>query len=77
MQEKIKSDSVLLGMNSTLRAAKKEELDMIVYASNLSEDMSNELSKLKVPTYKYDGDSEALAIACGKSFNVSVLGIKK
>lgn len=77
MKERIKNKAISVGMNATLRAAKKDELEFIVYASNLSEEMLKELSDLRIDLYKYDGDSEALSIACSKSFNISVLGVKK
>ncbi|MCL5101043.1 MAG: ribosomal L7Ae/L30e/S12e/Gadd45 family protein [Candidatus Parvarchaeota archaeon] len=77
LQEKIKNKAISIGLNSTVRDAKKGELDSVVYASNLSEDMLNTISKLGVPIYSYEGDSEALSIACSKSFNISILGLKK
>lgn len=77
IQEKIKNKAVTVGKNSTLRAAKNKELESIVYASNVGGDMLEELSKLGVTLYQYEGDSEALSIACSKSFNISVLGLKK
>ena len=77
MQEKLKSSKAFIGLNSTVRAAGTGELDFIVYASNVSEEMLVEISKLGVEKYEYDGDSEALSIACGKSFNVTVLGLQK
>ncbi len=77
LKEKIKSKAISIGINSTIRAAKKDELDFIVYSSNTSEDMLKAISDLKIKTFEYEGDSEALSIACGKSFNISVLGIKK
>ncbi len=77
MQEKIKSNKVFIGLNSTVRAAGTGKLDFVVYASNISEDMLDEISKLGTERFEYDGDSEALSIACGKSFNVTVLGMQK
>lgn len=77
LQEKIKNKAFTVGLNSTIRTAKKGELEFIVYASNVSEEMLNEISKFDVPAYNYESDSEALSIACSKSFNISVLGIKK
>jgi ribosomal protein L30E len=77
MQEKIKNKAVFTGTNSVVRAAKKGELEFIVYSSNFTGDKLGEISKLGVPIYEYDGDSESLSIACSKSFNVSVIGIKK
>ncbi len=77
LKERIKSKAISIGINSTIRAAKKDELDFIVYASNISEDMLRSISELKIKTVEYEGDSEVLSIACSKSFNISVLGIKK
>ena len=77
IKEKIKNNAVFVGKNSVIRAAKKKELEFIVYASNASSDMVKEISNLGVEVYKYEGDSEALSIACSKSFNISVIGAKK
>jgi ribosomal protein L30E len=77
VQEKIKSNKVFIGLNSTLRAYKNGEVSFVVYASNASEEILKELDGLETEKYKYDGDSDALSIACGKSFGVTVLGIKK
>lgn len=77
MQEKIKSDAVFVGLNSTLRAYKDGKLSFIVYASNASTDILDRLNGLDVEKHGYEGDSDALSIACGKSFSVTVLGIKK
>ncbi len=77
IQEKIKNKAVFIGLNSTLRGIENGEVELVVYASNVSESIKNELSESKVKLYAYDGDNEALSIACGKSFNISVLGLKK
>jgi ribosomal protein L30E len=75
--EKIKSKHVLIGYNSTVRASKNGELEFVVYASNINPGIRSKLENIDVPKYEYDGDSEALSIACGKSFNIAVLGVKK
>lgn len=77
MQEKIKSNKVFIGLNSTLRAYANNELSFVVYAENASEEMLTQINSLNVEKYKYEGDSDALSIACGKSFGVTILGIKK
>ncbi len=77
MQEKIKSKAVCIGLNSAIRAAKSGEVEFIIYAANVSGSIKNKLSESGVELFEYDGDNEALSIACGKSFNISVLGIKK
>ncbi len=77
MQEKIKNKAVYIGLNSTVRAAKNGELEFIVYAVNSEEKIKDKLSGCGVQLYEYNGDNEALSIACGKSFNISVLGVKK
>jgi ribosomal protein L30E len=77
LKEKIKNNAVSVGKNSTVRAAEKKELEFIVYASNASPNLIKDVSNLGVEIYKYEGDSEALSIACSKSFNISVIGAKK
>ncbi len=77
VQEKIKSNKVFIGLNSTLRAYKNGELAFVVYAKNASEDIINKLDSLDVEKHIYEGDSDALSIACGKSYGITVLGIKK
>jgi ribosomal protein L30E len=77
IQEKIKSNKVFIGLNSTLRAYKDGDVSFIVYASNASDEILEKLNSLDTEKYKYDGDSDALSIACGKSFGITVLGIKK
>ncbi|EEZ92742.1 MAG: ribosomal protein L7Ae/L30e/S12e/Gadd45 [Candidatus Parvarchaeum acidiphilum ARMAN-4] len=77
IQEKIKSNKVFIGLNSTLRAYKEGDISFIVYASNASDVILEKLNSLDTEKYKYDGDSDALSIACGKSFGITVLGIKK
>ncbi len=77
IQEKIKSNKVFIGLNSTLRAYKNGEVSFIVYASNASDKILEKLNEVEAEKYKYDGDSDALSIACGKSFGITVLGIKK
>ncbi len=77
IQEKIKSKEVFIGLNSTMRAFRDGKLSMVVYASNVSEDMLKVVNSMDIEKVDYPGDSEALSIACGKSFNITVLGIKK
>ena len=77
IQEKIKSNKVFIGLNSTLRAYKDGDVSFIVYASNASDEILEKFNSLDTEKYKYDGDSDALSIACGKSFGITVLGIKK
>jgi ribosomal protein L30E len=77
VQEKIKSNKVFIGLNSTLRAYKNGKVSFIVYASNASDKILKKLNGLETEKYKYDGDSDVLSIACGKSFSVTVLGIEK
>ncbi|MDP8012788.1 MAG: ribosomal L7Ae/L30e/S12e/Gadd45 family protein, partial [Nanoarchaeota archaeon] len=77
IQEKIKQNKVIIGKKETIKAAKEGTIEFIVYADNADEKTVKALDSLEVKKYKYEGDSEALSILCGKPFNVLVLGVEK
>lgn len=77
LTEKIKKNEVVIGLNETVKAAKAGKIDTVVYANNLTDEITRKLSALPVDKVEYEKDSEALSILCGKSFKVAVVGFKK
>lgn len=75
------SKKLIIGENSTKRALKSKEAEMVMVAKNAPKILTKELEKLceigKIKFEKMDKDNTELGLTCRKPFAVSVLSIKK
>jgi len=80
IQEKVKSNEVVLGYNRVMKMLKTGKPKMIVIANNLPKDKKDAIlhnAKLaKVEVKEFDNDNVNLGLVCGKPFSVSALAIK-
>ena len=76
-----KEGSLLIGSNTVFKSLKKGRIKSVIAAKNLPESRKAELdqhaSVSGISVESYEGDSSKLGEACGKPFNVLVVGIKK
>ena len=76
-----KSGKLVIGTREVLRGLKSSKISSIFYSSNCPKDFLDDLnnygSLAEVKIEKFEGNSANLGEACGKPFNVSVVGIKK
>lgn len=76
IKKALKENKVIIGYRQTVKYAKKNGLSKIIYAKNAPKELVDSLLSLGgVEIVRFEGDSESLAIACGKPFNIAVLGI--
>ena len=77
----IKSGKLLIGCNSVFKGIKKGGLESLIYASNLPEarksDLGSQAKVAGIETREFGGDSANLGEACGKPFNILIVGIRK
>ncbi len=66
-----------IGVRSTIRAKKQGRLIKAIVAKNAPAELLNKLKDAQIDIEQYPGDSESLAIACGKPFNIAVVGLLK
>ena len=75
------SKKLIIGENSTKRALKNGEAEMVIAAKNTPKILAKELEKLceigKIKFEKVDKNNTELGLTCRKLFAVSVLSIKK
>ncbi|MBL7206566.1 MAG: ribosomal L7Ae/L30e/S12e/Gadd45 family protein [Candidatus Aenigmarchaeota archaeon] len=76
-----KEKTLLIGTRTVKKNIKNGKVGSIIYASNCPENLEMELahySKIsKIEIEKSKSDSKKLGEACGKPFNVLVIGIGK
>ena len=81
IKKALKAGKLLIGSNSVFRELKKGGLEALICASNLPEasrkgiDSQAPVSGIEVR--EFGGDSSKLGEACGKPFNVLLIGIRK
>ncbi|MBN2042508.1 MAG: ribosomal L7Ae/L30e/S12e/Gadd45 family protein [Candidatus Aenigmarchaeota archaeon] len=77
----MKEQKIVLGSRQVESMAKKSELIMIIYASNIPENTKRDLKyynkNFGIDIKMFTGNSRQLGEFCGKPFNVITLGIKK
>ena len=75
----VDTGTVLLGKNESIRSVVSGKSKMVVYASNINDDLKVYVKKMGdlsgVPVYMYDGSSKELGSICGKPYPVSVLSV--
>lgn len=81
IKKAIKEDKLVIGLNKTLRELKKDEVKIVVVASNAPIHVKEEIKSLtKVNDVEYvemNKDNVELGAICRKSFGVMTLSIKK
>jgi len=81
INEAVKNDKLLIGSNMVFRNVKKGRLQSLIFASNLPEasrkELDNQASISGIERRDFEGDSAKLGEACGKPFNILLIGIKK
>ena len=81
IKEAMKERKILIGSKRVLKNIKLNTLKTVIYASNCSEEMVNELNfqskNLGFETKSFKGSSRELGEICGKPFNVLLLGLRK
>ncbi len=73
----IAQNKLTIGIRSTVRAKKQGKLLKAIFAKNAPIEIIEKLNKENIESAMYPGDSESLAITCGKPFNIAVVGILK
>jgi large subunit ribosomal protein L30e len=66
---------ITIGFRETIKTAKKGKVKLATVARNCPEKDVEELRKLKVPVYVYDGSNAEFGAASGKPFTISTMGI--
>ena len=79
ISQAVNTGRVILGSNQSVKAIKLGQAKLVVLASNCPDtvraDVKHYAKLANIPVYDYEGDSPALALACGKPFLVSVVAI--
>ena len=66
---------VYLGRQQTIKALKRDEVKLVITASNCQKSTVAELKKHNAPRYGFSGSNLDLGSACGKPFSVSMVSI--
>jgi ribosomal protein L30E len=81
IKEAMKSGKLLIGSNCVLKDLKKGGLEALIFASNLPEasrkGIDSQATVSGIEVREFGADSAKLGEACGKPFNVLLIGIKK
>ncbi len=81
IKEATKEKRLLIGSNSVLRSLKRGELQTVICASNLpaarKKELDSHASASGIDVREFGGDSAKLGEACGKPFNILLIGVKK
>ena len=74
-----RTGKVIFGSNKTTRAVKIGKAQLVVLASNCSDELRGDVDRYAkltdVPVHIYKGDSYDLGLACGKPFLVSAMAV--
>lgn len=71
----IKTGEVIIGANRTIDAAKDNEVQLIILASNSPREVRMKIEESEVPVLNYAGNSVDLGLACGKPYIISTMAI--
>ncbi|MGA1821529.1 MAG: 50S ribosomal protein L30e [Thermoplasmatota archaeon] len=66
---------ITIGFRETIKTAKKGKVKLAIVARNCPEKDVEELRKLKVPVYVYQGSNAEFGAASGKPYTISTMGI--
>ena len=66
---------VYLGRQQTAKALKRNEVKLVIAASNCMDSAIEMLRKQNAPFYRFPGNNLELGSACGKPFSVSMVSI--
>ncbi|MBI2676282.1 MAG: ribosomal L7Ae/L30e/S12e/Gadd45 family protein [Candidatus Aenigmarchaeota archaeon] len=81
IKEAIKAEKLMIGKNRTFKAFANGSLKSVICASNcpltIFKDLNNCASISSVAVARFSGDSLRLGEACGKPFNIAIVGIGK
>jgi ribosomal protein L30E len=73
----IEAEKAVFGINETLKLIKKKQIEGVFIASNCPEEIEAKLNELKVEVKESEKTNLELGVLCKKSFNVSVVGVRK
>jgi large subunit ribosomal protein L30e len=81
IKEAIKEKKIIIGSRTVMKGVKRGHVTSLIYASNCPEGMMKDLAYYSKSNFvaikEFGGSSLQLGEACGKPFNVLVVGIKK
>ena len=81
IKEAMKGGKLLIGSNIVQKNLKKGGIQSLIFASNLPDnsrkDIGAQASVSSVEFKEFNGNSAQLGEACGKPFNVLIIGIRK
>lgn len=81
IKEAMKGNRLLIGSNCVLRDIKKGNIQSLILSTNLpaarKKELNSQASVAGIEVKEYEGDSAKLGEACGKPFNILLIGIKK
>ena len=79
ISQAVNTGRVILGSSQSVKAIKLGQAKLVVLASNCPDtvraDVKHYAKLANIPVHDYEGDSAALALACGKPFLVSIVAI--
>jgi ribosomal protein L30E len=73
----IEAEKAVFGFKETARIAGKNQIEEILIASNCPEHLKANLNKMNLKFQDSGISGTELAAICKKSFNISVIGIRK
>lgn len=73
LQIAIRTGKVFLGTKRTLKALKRGEAQLVIYAANCPEETKEKIKTYEGIAYEYPGTNMELGRACGKPFSVAAL----
>jgi large subunit ribosomal protein L30e len=81
IKEAIKEKRIVIGSRTVMKGVKRGHITSLIYASNCPEGMMKDIAYYSqnnfVAIKEFNGSSLQLGEACGKPFNVLMVGIKK
>lgn len=81
IKEALKEKKIVIGGRTVMKGVKRGHITSLIYASNCPESMMKDLQYYSQNSFvaikEFGGNSLQLGEACGKPFNVLVVGIKK
>jgi len=71
----VNTGKVYMGRQQTVKALKRDEVKLVITASNCTEATIAELKAYNAPRFRFPGSNLELGSACGKPFSVSMVSI--
>ncbi len=81
LQKVVNGGELLIGAKETVKALKRKEAKLVIYASNCPEELRDKFKDAdsgeaeEVSYYKYPANSLELGLACGKPYSIASLCI--